>query len=121
MNSFSLNFFKEDDGTKPVGVFIKNLKNNEGLQAKLISDLNRLEILGNKAKEPLSKHVEGDIFECRTIFGNLNVRTLYFFDGEKIIVATNSFFKKQQKTPRDQIELAKRCMKKYFDRKGIGL
>jgi len=116
MNSFSLNFFKEDDGTKPVGMFIKNLK-NKGLQAKLSSDLQRLQIYGNKAKEPLSKHVEGNIFECRTIFGNLNVRTLYFFDGEKIIVATNSFFKKQQKTPRDQIELAKRCMKKYFDRK----
>ena len=35
------------------------------------------------------------------------VRILYFFDEDEIIIATNGFVKKQQKTPRSEILLAK--------------
>ena len=39
------------------------------------------------------------------------------FDKDKIIIATNGFVKKKQKTPRSEIELAKHRRADYHSRK----
>ena len=54
--------------------------------------------------------------ELRTILGNNIVRILYFFDEDEIIIATNGFVKKQQKTPRSEILLAKQRRTIYLTR-----
>ena len=72
------------------------------------------------AREPLSKDLGDGIFELRTIEGNDIVRVLYFFDKERIIIATNGFVKKQKKTPRSEIELAKDRRTDYHRRKEAG-
>jgi len=87
------------------------------MKAKVVSDLHRLEMLGNEAGSPLSKYLEDDIFELRTILGNNIVRILYFFDEDEIIIATNGFVKKQQKTLRSEILLAKQRRTIYLTRK----
>lgn len=46
------------------------------------------------------------------------VRILYFFDESETIIATNGFIKKQQKTPRSEILLAKQRRTIYLKRKG---
>ena len=76
MSRFSVDFFKEDDGTKPVGTFIKSL--DVKMKAKVVADLHLLEEYGNMAREPLSKHLEDDIFEARSKVGSDIVRILYF-------------------------------------------
>ena len=119
MSNFSVDFFKEDDGTKPVGIFIKSL--NVKMKAKVVADLNLLEEYGNMAREPLSKHLEDDIFEIRSKVGSDIVRILYFFDGNRIIIATNGFMKKQNKTPRSEIELAKKRRSIYMERKRMNI
>ena len=82
---FSVDFYREEDGSKPVGDFIRTL--DVKMKAKVVSDLHRLEMLGNEARSPLNKYLEDDIFELRTILGNNIVRILYFFDeGETIIL-----------------------------------
>jgi len=48
------------------------------------------------------------------------VRVLYFFDKDRIIIATNGFVKNQQKTPRSEIELAKDRRADYHHRKEAG-
>lgn len=83
----------------------------------MVSDLHRLEMLGSDARELLSEHVGNHIFELRTILGSNIVRILYFFDADKIIVATNGFVKEQQKTPRSEILVAMQRRAKYFNRK----
>ena len=118
MPNFSVDFFKEDDGTKPVGIFIKSL--NVKMKAKVVSDLHLLEEYGNMAREPLSKHLEDGIFEVRSKVGSDIVRILYFFDGNRIIIATNGFVKKQNKTPRSEIELAKSRRNIHMLRKSKG-
>ena len=115
MSRFSVDFFKEDDGTKPVGTFIKSL--DVKMKAKVVADLHLLEEYGNMAREPLSKHLEDDIFETRSKVGSDIVRILYFFDGNRIIIATNGFVKKQKKTPRSEIELAKKRRRIHLARK----
>ena len=114
---FTVDFYQEQDGTKPVGQFIKSLPVQ--MKAKVIGDLHLLEEYGNLAREPLSKHLEDGIFELRSKVGTNIVRILYFFEENRIIIAANGFVKKQQKTPKSEIELAKRRRKDYFSRKGM--
>ncbi len=113
---FSVDFFQLDDGTKPVAEFIKSL--DVKLRALVANDLYKLQILGNEAKYPLSKPLGDGIFECRTKGEDRIARVLYFFDEGKIIIATNGFVKKTQKTPKSEIDLAKARRKIYFERKG---
>ena len=112
---FNVNFYQEENGKKPVAEFIRTL--NVKMRAKVTSDLNRLEMLGNEAREPLSKYLEENILELRSTFGGDIVRILYFFDENKIIIATNGFIKKQQNTPRSEIALAEQRRMIYFARK----
>ena len=118
MQKFQVDFFTEEDGTKPVAEFIKTL--TVKLRAKVVSDLNILEEFGNLAREPLSKHLEDGIFEIRSKVSTDIVRILYFFDKERIIIATNGFIKKENKTPRAEIALAKDRRNAYFIRKEEG-
>ena len=118
MSNFSVDFYKLQNGIKPVGEFIKSL--DIKMKAKVVANLHLLEEYGNLAREPLSKELEDSIFEIRTIEGNNIVRILYFFDKEKIIIATNGFVKKKQKTPRSEIELAKMRRADYHNRKEAG-
>lgn len=61
-----------------------------------------------------------ELFEVRTCEGNNIVRILYFFDAGRLIIATNGFVKKQQKTPKSEIMLAKIRRADYFRRKEAG-
>jgi len=71
---------------------------------------------GPELREPHSKHVEDGIFELRAKQGNDISRVLYFFIVGKKAILTNGFVKKTMKTPKNEIELAKRYRKDYFNR-----
>ncbi len=118
MSSFKVDFYRKPDGNKPVGEFIRGL--DLKMKAKVVAGLHLLEEYGNLAREPLSKELDDGIFEIRTIEGRDIVRIMYFFDKEKIIIVTNGFVKKQQKTPKSEIILAKQRRIDYFARKEAG-
>ncbi len=67
--------------------------------------------------EKYFKHLEGKIYEIRVQSGNEIFRIFSFFDEHNIVVLGNAFQKKTQKTPRKEIELAKRIMEEYFNEK----
>lgn len=60
---------------------------------------------------PYSDHLVDGIFEIRAKVGSDIARVLYFFVIGKKIVLTNGFIKKTQKTPKNEIELAKKYRK----------
>ena len=63
-----------------------------------------------------SKALEDGLFELRVLDRSNTYRLIYFFViGEKIIV-TNGFTKKTQKTPKNEIELAKKYREDYLSR-----
>ena len=64
---------------------------------------------------------EDGIYELRSKTGTDIDRILYFFEENRIIIATNGFVKKQQKTPKAEIELAKKRRMYYFSRKELRL
>ena len=60
VDKFQVNFYKDSDGNKPVGLFIRML--DLKMKAKVVANLHLLEEYGNFAREPLSKELEDGIF-----------------------------------------------------------
>lgn len=58
-----------------------------------------------------------DIWEVRVNVGRDTFRLLGFFDGQDLIILTNSFQKKSQKTPKKEIKLAESRKKEYLSRR----
>lgn len=54
------------------------------------------------------------IYEVRVITTFKNIRILCFFDEGNLVVLTNCFVKKTQKTPRKEIKLAEKLKKQYL-------
>jgi len=60
------------------------------------------------------------IYEIRVITTFKSIRILCFFDEGKLVVLTNCFVKKTQKTPGKEIKLAERLKKEYLNEKYKG-
>ena len=73
----------------------------------------------DKVPEKYFKHITGSsgLFEIRVEVGSNIYRVFSFFDKWQLIVLVNGFQKKTQKTPKNEIELAEKLKKQYFDEK----
>ena len=58
-----------------------------------------------------------DIWEVRIDVGRNTFRLLGFFHGRELIILTNFFQKKTQKTPLNEIKLAEKRKKEYLGRR----
>jgi phage-related protein len=69
--------------------------------------------------EKYFKHLTGtdELFEIRVEVGSNIYRVFSFFDKGQLIILANGFQKKTQKTPKNEIELAEKLKKQYFDGK----
>ena len=59
MEIFKVDFYKKEDGTKPVGQFIRGL--DVKMKAKVVANMHLLEEYGNMTREPLSKELDEGI------------------------------------------------------------
>lgn len=75
-----------------------------------------------KMQERLSakfvKHIEDGLFELRAEHGGNIFRVFFIFDEGNIVLLFNGFRKKSQKTPRKEIEQAKKLKNEYYAEKG---
>lgn len=55
------------------------------------------------------------LYEIRVEVGSDIYRVFSFFDKGRLIILLNGFQKKSQKTPANEIELAEKLKKQYFD------
>ena len=78
---------------------------------KLVKSLDRV-------PEKYFKHIVGTtLYELRVSSGSNIYRVFSFFDKGKLVVVLNGFQKKSQKTPKNEIKLALRLQKEYYDEK----
>lgn len=65
------------------------------------------------------KHMTGSsgIYEIRVEVGSDIYRVFSFFDKGQLIILLNGFQKKTQKTPKNELQLAKELKKQYFNEK----
>ena len=116
MTKFEVIFYEKENGDGPIEEFMNSL--DIKMRAKMIGLLELLEEKGIQLREPYSKIIEDGIFEIRCKVGNNISRVLYFFYFEGKIVLTNGFTKKTQKTPIEEIKLAKKYRADFKERMG---
>ena len=116
MQEFEIIFYDIADGTEPAKDFLLSL--DKKMRAKMLRTIKLLQINGNKLREPESKELDDGIMELRAKVGSDISRVLYFFVVGRKAILTNGFIKKTQKTPKAEIERAKRYRADYLSRKG---
>ncbi|MBO5577419.1 MAG: type II toxin-antitoxin system RelE/ParE family toxin [Ruminococcus sp.] len=116
MQEFEILFYDKADGTEPAKDFLLSL--DKKMRAKMLRTIKLLQMNGNKLREPESKELDDGIMELRAKVGSDISRVLYFFVVGRKAILTNGFIKKTQKTPKAEIERAKRYRADYLSRKG---
>ena len=114
MQEFEIIFYKNDKGEKPVEDFLDSL--SDKMRAKMLLSIRIVREKGCQTRMPYSEELEDGIFELRAKVGSDISRVLYFFVVGRKIILTNGFIKKTQKTPKSEIELAKKYRADYFSR-----
>lgn len=113
---YEIEFYEDDRGISDVKDFISELREKSYTNKdarinfnKVVAYMDLLEELGTRVGEPVTKHLDGEIWELRP----LSNRILYaYFDNDTFIML-HHFVKKTQKTPRGEIEKAKREIEDY--------
>ncbi len=102
-------FYKDRNGNEPVLDYMRELASKKGKDSRIkLNKINDyIELLsqhGTRAGEPYIKHLDAEIWELRP----LRDRILFvaWIDGSFVLL--HHFMKKTQKTPKREIEQAKR-------------
>ena len=112
----TVNFYRFPNGNSPVEDFLDSLT---GKQAqKVLWVLRLIEELDVVPRQYFKKLVDTeDIWEVRIQFGNDIFRLLGFFESGTLLILTNGFAKKTQRTPLQEIALAVRRKQEYLARR----
>lgn len=121
MSLYTIEYVELESGEKPFEEFILGLQIRE--RAKVFETINYFVKLKSNdllIKKNISKHLEDGIFELRISLTDKIARSLYYYQKGAKIIITHGFIKKTQKTPRKEIEKAKKFreaynLRKYYD------
>ena len=103
-------FFKTETGNEPVREWLKELSKED---CKVIgTDILTVQYAWPVGK-PLVDNLGDGIWEVRSRLDNRIARTLFAVVDQEIVLL-HGFIKKQQRTPQDELELAKKRKKQYL-------
>ena len=103
-------FFKTEAGNEPVRDWLRGLSKED---CKVIgTDILTVQYAWPVGK-PLVDNLGDGIWEVRSRLDNRIARTLFAMVDQEIVLL-HGFIKKQQKTPPDELELAKKRKKQYL-------
>ena len=110
-------YYKDRNGKSPIADYIRELSAKGGKDSrvklnKIYEYIKYLSEAGRQAGEPYIKHLDGDIWELRPI----RDRILFAEWDEQSFVLLHHFTKKTQKTPRREIDQARRNLADYRER-----
>lgn len=110
-------FYKDANGNEPVKEYMYELSQKSGKDsriklAKILNYIDVLEAYGKQVGEPYIKHLEGDIWELRPV----RDRILFVGWHDNSFVLLHVFQKATRKTPKREIEKAKRELKDLKER-----
>lgn len=109
-------FYRTVTGVSPVKEFLDSLSGKQAQKVAWVLQL--IEELPTIPGQYFKKLVgTDDIWEVRIQFGSDIFRLLGFFNDGHLIILTNGFAKKTQKTPLSEIQLAERRKKDYLSRR----
>ena len=116
---YEIEFYDDERRYSDVEEFIKELREKSATSKdarinfnKVVAYLDILEEMGTRVGEPVTKHLDGEIWELRPLAN----RILYAYYKDNKFLMLHHFKKKSQKTPPGEIEKAKRELEDYIRR-----
>lgn len=104
----TVDFFRESSGAEPVRDWLRGLPYEDKRQVGV--DIQTVQF-GWPIGMPVVDHVEGDIWEVRTRLSTRIARVLFMLDGNTMVLL-HGFIKKERKTPKVDLDLARQRLKK---------
>ena len=112
----SISFYKTASGRCPIEEHLDSLSDTQVTKITWVLKLVReTQNISTKYFKKLAS--TDDIWEVRVSVGKNIFRLLGFKQNKELIILTNSFQKKTQKTPRNEIKLAEKRKKEYLNRR----
>jgi len=116
---FELIFYEDKRGQSEVLEYLENLyqrmesdKDSRILYCKIQAYFNMLEQNGTRLSKKITKHLTDDIWELRP----LKTRIFYAYYKDNKFIVLHYFVKKTKKTPKIELEQAKRNLKDFLER-----
>ncbi len=114
---YKIIFYKDKKGKSEVQEYILSLQNKKDKSSrikfnKITSYIDILSENGIIAGEPYMKYIEDDIWELRP----LRDRILFAYYDKNTFIILSIFMKTTRKTPKTEIEKAKKLLKDWSDR-----
>ena len=103
----NVSFFKTDSGNEPVRDWLKALTATE---RRIMGEDIKTVQFGWPLGMPLVRHLEGGIWEIRVKLENRIARILFCLEGSTMVIL-HGVIKKQQTTPKQDLDLAKERLK----------
>ena len=104
----TVRFFRESTCSEPVRDRLKRLPVEE--KREIGSDIKTVQF-GWPIGMPVVDHIDGDVWEVRTRLSTRIARVLFVLEGN-VMVLLHGFIKKERKTPKDDLDIAKQRLKK---------
>ena len=116
---YQIDFYEDDKGYSAVKEFILDLRKHSATDKnkrinlqKTVAYLDALEQYGTRVGAPITKHLDGEIWELRP----LKNRFLYAYYKENNFIILHVFIKKTRKTPKKELEKAKKNLADFLER-----
>ena len=116
---FELIFYQDKHGNSDIVNLLDDLQKKSKTdqnarihREKILAYMAALSKYGTRIGEPFVKHIDGDLWELRP----LSNRIFFFYWRDKQFVLVHHFLKKSPKTPKREIERAKRNIKDFLGR-----
>lgn len=103
-------FFRSESGTEPVRDWLKALLKSE---KKLIGEDVKTLQFGWPRGMPLVDSVGRGLWELRSKLGSNRISRILFFITDSTIVLLHGFIKKTRKTPKTELDLARKRKRLY--------
>jgi phage-related protein len=102
-------FFATEAGTEPVRDWLKGLSKAD--RVRIGGDICTVE-LGWPIGMPVCRALGNGLYEVRTTLNDRIARVVFGIEGDDMLLL-HGFFKKSQKTPKDDLAMARCRLKKY--------
>ncbi len=117
---YKIDIYSDNRGKCEFGDYLLNLRKTAKTSksariklSKIVAYLDALEKYGTYLGSPITKHLEGEIWELRPLYD----RILYAYVDNNEFVILHYFVKKTKKTPKIELERAKNNLADYLVRK----
>ncbi len=113
---YKISVYQDESGNEPMVEFLNSLPAKH--RAKALRTIDLLAEFGRDLKAPYTKHLEKELWELRVKQGSDISRIFYFAEIGGSFVLLHGFVKKSQKTPKKELDRARRYLGDYCRRFG---